>query len=211
MAQVALGQARRAHAGLQRRRHRQLLQRGRPDRRPARRRLCHVGVAGLCTAHVAQVDRHAHSEKHFEMAIERVVAGLEKKSRVLSPEEKKTVAYHEAGHAIMGWFLEHADPLLKVSIIPRGVGALGYASYLVRGCSASAKSSAEGWVLAQPKERFLFTTEQLMDRMAMTFGGRVAEEIFFGKITTGAQDDLQKITKLAFELVGNCASLRLSI
>lgn len=65
------------------------------------------------------------------MAIERVVAGLEKRSRVLSAEEKKTVAYHEAGHAIMGWYLEHADPLLKVSIIPRGVGALGYASYLV--------------------------------------------------------------------------------
>jgi AFG3 family protein len=72
-----------------------------------------------------------NSEKHFDMAIERVVAGLERRSRVLSPEEKRTVAYHEAGHAIMGWFLEHADPLLKVSIIPRGVGALGYASYLV--------------------------------------------------------------------------------
>ncbi len=123
-------------------------------------------------------------EHHFEQAIERVIAGLERKSRVLSPEEKKTVAYHEAGHAVCGWFLEHADPLLKVSIIPRGVGALGYAQYL-------------------PKERYLFSTEQLLDRMCMTLGGRVSEEIFFTTITTGAQDDLSKITRMAFEI---CAS-----
>lgn len=120
----------------------------------------------------------------FDGAIERVIAGLERKSRVLGKEEKKTVAYHEAGHAVCGWFLEYADPLLKVSIIPRGVGALGYAQYL-------------------PKERFLYTTEQLLDRMCMTLGGRVAEEIFFGRITTGAQDDLQKITKMAFEVCAN--------
>ncbi|KAM0748973.1 ATP-dependent metallopeptidase Hfl [Meredithblackwellia eburnea MCA 4105] len=124
------------------------------------------------------------TEKHFEMAIERVIAGMERKSRVLSPEEKTTVAYHEAGHAVCGWHLEYADPLLKVSIIPRGVGALGYAQYL-------------------PKERFLYTTEQLSDRMCMTLGGRVAEEIFFKKITTGAQDDLQKITRMAFEVCAN--------
>lgn len=124
------------------------------------------------------------TEEHFELAIERVIAGLERKSRVLSPEEKKIVAHHEAGHAIVGWFLEHCDPLLKVSIIPRGVGALGYAQYL-------------------PKEKYLFSTEQLMDRMCMTLGGRVSEEIFFGSITTGAQDDLNKITKMAFEI---CAS-----
>merc|ERR1712098_131196 len=123
-------------------------------------------------------------QKHFEAAIERVVAGMEKKTNVLSPEEKKTVAYHEAGHAVCGWFLEYADPLLKVSIIPRGVGALGYAQYL-------------------PKERYLFSTEQLHDRMCMTLGGRVSEELFFGRITTGAQDDLSKITRLAFEI---CAS-----
>ncbi|PWN51618.1 ATP-dependent metallopeptidase Hfl [Violaceomyces palustris] len=126
----------------------------------------------------------AIEEYHFEQAIERVIAGLERKSRVLSPEEKKTVAYHEAGHAVCGWFLEHADPLLKVSIIPRGVGALGYAQYL-------------------PKERYLFSTEQLIDRMCMTLGGRVSEEIFFDTITTGAQDDLSKITRMAFEI---CAS-----
>jgi len=117
-------------------------------------------------------------QKHFEAAIERVVAGMEKKTNVLSPEEKKTVAYHEAGHAVCGWFLENADPLLKVSIIPRGKG-LGYAMY-------------------QPKDQYLFTKEQLLDRMCMTLGGRAAEQIFFGRITTGAQDDLQKVTKSAY-------------
>jgi len=119
--------------------------------------------------------------KHFEAAIERVVAGMEKKTNVLGPEEKKTVAYHEAGHAVCGWFLEFADPLLKVSIIPRGKG-LGYAMYL-------------------PKEQFLYTTEQLNDRMCMTLGGRAAEQIFFGRITTGAQDDLQKVTKSAYSQI----------
>jgi AFG3 family protein len=119
---------------------------------------------------------------HFEAAIERVIAGLEKKSRVLSPEEKKIVAHHEAGHAVCGWFLEHAHPLLKVSIIPRGVGALGYAQYL-------------------PKEAYLQSTEQMLDMMCMTLGGRVAEEIFFNSITTGASDDLQKVTKSAYAQV----------
>ncbi|CAB3362208.1 Hypothetical predicted protein [Cloeon dipterum] len=119
--------------------------------------------------------------KDFEAAIERVVAGMEKKTNVLQPEEKKTVAYHEAGHAVAGWFLQHADPLLKVSIIPRGKG-LGYAQYL-------------------PREQYLYTTEQLFDRMCMTLGGRVSEEIFFGKITTGAQDDLRKVTQSAYAQV----------
>ena len=119
--------------------------------------------------------------KHFEAAIERVVAGLEKKTNVLQPEEKKTVAFHEAGHAVTGWFLEHADPLLKVSIIPRGKG-LGYAQYL-------------------PKEQYLYSKEQLFDRMCMTLGGRAAEQIFFNRITTGAQDDLQKVTKLAYSQI----------
>ncbi|KAJ1909961.1 AAA ATPase afg3 [Tieghemiomyces parasiticus] len=121
-------------------------------------------------------------EKHFEQAIERVVAGLEKKSRVLSPDEKKTVAYHEAGHAVAGWFLEHADPLLKVSIIPRGSAALGYAQYL-------------------PKDQYLYSTAQLHDRMCMTLAGRAAEQIFFKVITTGAGDDLQKVTKNAYAQV----------
>uniref|UniRef100_A0A069DXI0 Putative atp-dependent zinc metalloprotease yme1 n=1 Tax=Panstrongylus megistus TaxID=65343 RepID=A0A069DXI0_9HEMI len=119
--------------------------------------------------------------KHFEQAIERVVAGMEKKTNVLQPDEKRTVAYHEAGHAVAGWFLRHADPLLKVSIIPRGKG-LGYAQYL-------------------PKEQYLYSKEQLFDRMCMTLGGRVSEEIFFGRITTGAQDDLKKVTQSAYAQV----------
>ncbi|XP_022909281.1 mitochondrial inner membrane m-AAA protease component AFG3L2 [Onthophagus taurus] len=119
--------------------------------------------------------------KHFEQAIERVVAGMEKKTNVLSPEEKRTVAYHEAGHAVAGWFLQYADPLLKVSIIPRGKG-LGYAQYL-------------------PKDQYLYTKEQLFDRMCMTLGGRVSEELFFGRITTGAQDDLKKVTQSAYAQV----------
>uniref|UniRef100_A0A8C4NQC1 AAA+ ATPase domain-containing protein n=1 Tax=Dicentrarchus labrax TaxID=13489 RepID=A0A8C4NQC1_DICLA len=119
--------------------------------------------------------------KHFEQAIDRVIGGLEKKTQVLQPTEKKTVAYHEAGHAIVGWFLEHADPLLKVSIIPRGKG-LGYAQYL-------------------PREQYLYSREQLFDRMCMMLGGRVAEQTFFGRITTGAQDDLKKVTQSAYAQV----------
>ncbi len=117
----------------------------------------------------------------FQDAIDRVIGGLEKKNKIISPEEKKIVAYHEAGHAIAGWFLEHADPLVKVSIVPRGVAALGYAQYL-------------------PKEQFLYTTEQLIDSMCMTMGGRVAEDITFGRISTGAQNDLERITKLAYAM-----------
>ncbi len=118
----------------------------------------------------------------FQDAIDRVIGGLEKRNKLISPEEKKIVAYHEAGHAVAGWFLEHADPLVKVSIVPRGIAALGYAQYL-------------------PKEQFLYTTEQLMDAMCMTLGGRAAEEIFFGKISTGAQNDLERITKMAYAIV----------
>ena len=118
----------------------------------------------------------------FQDAIDRVIGGLEKKNKIISPEEKKIVAYHEAGHAVAGWFLEHADPLVKVSIVPRGVAALGYAQYL-------------------PKEQFLYQTEQLMDEMCMTLGGRAAEEIIFGKISTGALSDLERVTKMAYSIV----------
>lgn len=118
----------------------------------------------------------------FQDAIDRVIGGLEKKNKIISPEEKKIVAYHEAGHAIAGWFLEYADPLVKVSIVPRGIAALGYAQYL-------------------PKEQYLYTTEQLIDSMKMTLGGRASEEIVFGKISTGAQNDLERITKLAYAMV----------
>ncbi|KAK4242289.1 hypothetical protein C8A03DRAFT_40410 [Achaetomium macrosporum] len=120
---------------------------------------------------------------HFEQAIERVIGGLERKSLVLSPEEKRTVAYHEAGHAICGWFFRWADPLLKVSIIPRGQGALGYAQYL------------------PASDAYLMTTNQLMDRMAMTLGGRVSEELHFPTVTTGASDDFKKVTRMATTMV----------
>ncbi|XP_076469956.1 mitochondrial inner membrane m-AAA protease component AFG3L2-like [Babylonia areolata] len=141
-------------------------------------------IANVCNeaALIAARDLNASIQtNHFDQAIERVVAGLEKKTQVLQPEEKKTVAYHEAGHAVAGWFLEHADPLLKVSIIPRGKG-LGYAQYL-------------------PKEQYLYSQEQLLDRMCMTLGGRVSEQIFFNRITTGAQDDLRKVTQNAYAQV----------
>ncbi|WP_257670185.1 ATP-dependent zinc metalloprotease FtsH [Parapedobacter tibetensis] len=118
----------------------------------------------------------------FQDAIDRVIGGLEKKNKIISPEEKRIIAYHEAGHAIAGWYLEHADPLVKVSIVPRGVAALGYAQYL-------------------PKEQFLYTTEQLIDGLCMTMGGRVAEDITFGKISTGAQNDLERITKLSYAMI----------
>jgi len=120
--------------------------------------------------------------KDFQDAIDRVIGGLEKKNKIISKEEKEVIAYHEAGHAICGWFLEHAYPLLKVTIVPRGTAALGYAQYT-------------------PKEQYLYTTEQLTDQMCMTLGGRAAEEIFFGRISTGASNDLQQITRMAYSMV----------
>lgn len=142
-------------------------------------------IANVCNEAAliaARQDKPAIDMQDFQDAIDRVIGGLEKKNKIISPEEKKIVAYHEAGHAIAGWFLEHADPLVKVSIVPRGVAALGYAQYL-------------------PKEQFLYTTEQLTDGLCMTMGGRVAEDITFGKISTGAQNDLERITKLAYAMV----------
>ncbi|MEY2595254.1 MAG: hypothetical protein RI965_526 [Bacteroidota bacterium] len=118
----------------------------------------------------------------FQDAIDRVIGGLEKKNKIILPEEKKIIAYHEAGHAVCGWYLEHAYPLLKVTIVPRGVAALGYAQYT-------------------PKEQYLYNTEQLTDQMCMTLGGRASEEIFFNKISTGAQNDLQQVTKLSYAMV----------
>jgi AFG3 family protein len=118
----------------------------------------------------------------FQDAIDRIIGGLEKKNKIISPEEKKIIAYHEAGHAVCGWFLEHAYPLLKVTIVPRGVAALGYAQYT-------------------PKEQYLYDTDQLMDQMCMTLGGRAAEDIFFGKVSTGAQNDLQQITRIAYSMI----------
>ncbi|XP_006902932.1 PREDICTED: AFG3-like protein 1-like [Elephantulus edwardii] len=138
-------------------------------------------ISNVCNEAALIAARHLSSSvqnRHFEQAIERVIGGLEKTTQILQPSEKITVAYHEAGHAVVGWFLEHTDPLLKVSIIPRGKG-LGYAQYL-------------------PREQYLYTREQLFDRMCMMLGGRVAEQLFFGRITTGAQDDLRKVTQSAY-------------
>jgi len=120
--------------------------------------------------------------KDFQDAIDRVIGGLEKKNKIISKDEKEVIAYHEAGHAICGWYLEHAYPLLKVTIVPRGTAALGYAQYT-------------------PKEQYLYTIEQLTDQMCMTLGGRAAEQIFFGKISTGASNDLQQITRMAYSMV----------
>ena len=120
--------------------------------------------------------------KDFQDAIDRVIGGLEKKNKIIAPHEKEIIAYHEAGHAVCGWFLEHANPLLKVTIVPRGTAALGYAQYT-------------------PKEQYLYDIEQLMDQICMTLGGRAAEEIIFGKISTGASNDLQQITKIAYSMV----------
>ena len=142
-------------------------------------------IANVCNEAALIAARHnkeAVDMQDFQDAIDRVIGGLEKKNKIISPEEKAIVAYHEAGHAIAGWYLPHADPLLKVSIVPRGVAALGYAQYL-------------------PKEQYLYRTEQLMDSMCMTLGGRIAEDIFFGKISTGAQNDLERITKLAYSMI----------
>ncbi|WP_439474928.1 ATP-dependent zinc metalloprotease FtsH [Algoriphagus formosus] len=142
-------------------------------------------IANVCNEAAliaARRNKESVDMQDFQDAIDRVIGGLEKKNKIISPEEKKIVAYHEAGHAVAGWFLEHADPLVKVSIVPRGVAALGYAQYL-------------------PKEQFLYQTEQLIDEMCMTLGGRAAEEIVFGKISTGALSDLERITKMAYSIV----------
>jgi AFG3 family protein len=142
-------------------------------------------IANVCNEAALIGARRGHaavSMDDFQDAVDRVIGGLEKKNKLISPEEKRIVAYHEAGHALAGWFLEHADPLVKVSIVPRGIAALGYAQYL-------------------PKEQFLYTVEQLNDTMCMTLGGRAAEQLVFGKISTGALSDLERITKTAYGMV----------
>ena len=142
-------------------------------------------IANVCNeaALIAARKGKEHVEmEDFQDAVDRVIGGLEKKNKIISPEEKKIIAYHEAGHAICGWYLEHAYPLLKVTIVPRGVAALGYAQYT-------------------PREQYLYNTDQLMDQICMTLGGRASEDIFFGKISTGAQNDLQQITRLGYSMV----------
>ncbi len=142
-------------------------------------------IANVCNEAAliaARKNKDAVNMSDFQDAIDRVIGGLEKKNKIILPEEKEIIAYHEAGHAICGWFLEHAYPLLKVTIVPRGTAALGYAQYT-------------------PKEQYLYNTDQLLDQICMTLGGRAAESIFFGKISTGASNDLQQITKMAYAMV----------
>jgi len=119
---------------------------------------------------------------HFEHSVERIIAGLEKKTKILNTEEKNIVAHHEAGHAVAGWFLKYAHPLLKVSIVPRGAGTLGYAQYL-------------------PADKYITTKEEILDNMCLTLGGRTAEKIIFNHLSTGAHDDLRKVTQMAYSMI----------
>ena len=142
-------------------------------------------IANVCNEAAliaARKNKKSVDQIDFENAIDRVIGGLEKKNKIISPEEKEIVAYHEAGHAVAGWYLKNADPLVKVSIVPRGLAALGYAQYL-------------------PKEQYLYQTDKLLDEICMSLGGRAAEDIVFGKISTGALSDLERVTKLAYNMV----------
>lgn len=142
-------------------------------------------IANVCNEAAliaARNGKEAVDMNDFQDAIDRVIGGLEKKNKIILPEEKEIIAYHEAGHAVCGWFLEHAYPLLKVTIVPRGTAALGYAQYT-------------------PKEQYLYNTDQLLDQICMTLGGRASESIFFGKVSTGASNDLQQVTKMAYSMV----------
>lgn len=142
-------------------------------------------IANICNEAAliaARKGKEAVDMSDFNDAIDRIIGGLEKKNKIIAPHEKEIIAYHEAGHAICGWFLEHAYPLLKVTIVPRGTAALGYAQYT-------------------PKEQYLYNTDQLLDQVCMTLGGRAAEQIFFGKISTGASNDLQQVTRTAYSMI----------
>uniref|UniRef100_A0A7S0RHV4 AAA+ ATPase domain-containing protein n=1 Tax=Pyramimonas obovata TaxID=1411642 RepID=A0A7S0RHV4_9CHLO len=142
-------------------------------------------IANVCNEAAlvaARASKESIGMRDFEQAVDRIIGGLEKKNKVISPNERRTVAYHEAGHAVVGWFLEYTEPLLKVSIVPRGTAALGFAQYL-------------------PSENLLMTREQMADMICMTLGGRAAEQVLIGKISTGAQNDLEKVTKLAYNQV----------
>lgn len=142
-------------------------------------------IANVCNEAALIAARRGKTEvdmNDFNYALDRVIGGLEKKNKLIAPHEKEIIAYHEAGHAICGWYLEHASPLVKVTIVPRGMGTLGYAQYL-------------------PKEEYITRTEALLDRMCMTMGGRAAEKNIFNKISTGAQSDLDQVTKMAYSMV----------
>ncbi|MBL0065814.1 MAG: ATP-dependent zinc metalloprotease FtsH [Bacteroidetes bacterium] len=141
-------------------------------------------IANVCNEAAliaARKNKTSIDKQDFLDAIDRIIGGLEKKNKIISPQEKKVIAFHEAGHAAVSWLLEHAHPLIKVTIVPRG-NSLGAAWYL-------------------PEERQITTTDQLMDEICAALGGRVAEDIIFGKISTGALSDLEKITKQAYAMV----------
>nr|KAF6411849.1 SPG7 matrix AAA peptidase subunit, paraplegin [Rousettus aegyptiacus] len=142
-------------------------------------------IANICNEAALHAAREGHTSVHtfnFEYAVERVIAGTAKKSKILSKEEQKVVAFHESGHALVGWLLEHTEAVMKVSIAPRTNAALGFAQML-------------------PRDQHLFTKEQLFERMCMALGGRVSESISFNKVTSGAQDDLRKVTRIAYSMV----------
>jgi AFG3 family protein len=142
-------------------------------------------IANVCNEAAliaARNGKAAVDMQDFNDAIDRIIGGLEKKNKIIQPDEKRVIAYHEAGHAVTGWFLENAHPLVKVTIVPRGTAALGFAQYL-------------------PKEKYLTLTQELEDDMCMTLGGRASEEVFFGKISTGALSDLQQVTRTAYAMV----------
>ncbi|CAM9577847.1 unnamed protein product, partial [Ectocarpus sp. 13 AM-2016] len=130
----------------------------------------------------ARRDKKKIEMDDFESATDRVIGGLES-NKLIMPEEKRIVAYHEAGHAVAGWNLEHADPLMKVTIVPRGSSTLGYAQYL-------------------PKEVFLRTREQITDIICMALAGRASEQVHFGDVTTGASDDLRRVTAMVYQMIG---------
>ena len=141
-------------------------------------------IANVCNESAliaARKSKKSIGKQDFLDAMDRIIGGMEKKSKIISPIEKKTIAFHEAGHATVSWMLEYASPLVKVTIVPRG------------------KSLGAAWYL--PEERQLTTTEQLLDEMCAALGGRAAEEIFFGKISTGALSDLEKVTKQAYAMI----------
>ncbi|CAJ0955802.1 unnamed protein product [Ranitomeya imitator] len=142
-------------------------------------------IANICNEAALHAAREGHPSidtMNFEYAVERVIAGTVKKSKIMSKEERRVVAYHESGHALVGWLLEHTEAVMKVSIAPRTNAALGFAQIL-------------------PMDQYLYTKEQLCERMCMALGGRVAEAITFNKVTTGAQDDLRKVTRVAYNMV----------
>lgn len=141
-------------------------------------------IANVCNEAALIAARHSKNavgKEDFLAAIDRIVGGLEKKTKVMTDAEKRAIALHEAGHATISWFLEHANPLIKVTIVPRG-RALGAAWYL-------------------PEERQITTKEQMLDEMCATLGGRAAEEVFIGQISTGAMNDLEKVTKQAYGMI----------